>query len=153
MRPSLELGLIRAQNPRQYFDVNFDAFFRRIPVKPHVRGKPARSLAGASSRSFALAIETDGALSSQFCEPQPTATHRMDWIKPTLSRSRRFALTKSSVTSHAPRRIDIFDAWTTKNDFPFPLAAHNFPGPCKPDKHEPELEPKCMFVGASNERA
>jgi hypothetical protein len=60
MRPSLELGLIRAQNPRQYFDVNFDAFFRRIPVKPHVRGKPARSLAGASSRSFALAIEPTG---------------------------------------------------------------------------------------------
>jgi hypothetical protein len=32
-------------------------------------------------------------------------------------------------TSRAPRQIDIFDAWTTKNDFPFRLAARNYLAP------------------------
>jgi hypothetical protein len=62
MRPSLELGLDRTQNPRQLLDIKFDAVFGRSQLNPHVRGKPARSLAGASSRSFALAIETGAGL-------------------------------------------------------------------------------------------
>ena len=60
MRPSLELGLDRVRNPRQLFDVNFDAVLGRTPAP--VRDTTDRSLADASSRSFALAIETHAGL-------------------------------------------------------------------------------------------
>jgi hypothetical protein len=74
MRPSLELGLDRTQNPRQLLDLIFDTVTGRVRVNPHPKGKQNRGLNRPK-----LALVSAGAriamraFNSQFREP---ATHR-----------------------------------------------------------------------------